>query len=56
MGNTFKVKYVFGAWQILLKKPFDVNMFLSHMKYGRKIVKPDSYSGPLSVCFSIHSN
>ena len=37
MGNTLKVEYKFGAWQILLKKPFDSYIFLSHMKYGRKI-------------------
>ena len=33
-----KVKYQFGAWQILLKTPFGLNIFLSHMKYGRKII------------------
>ena len=33
MGNTLKVEDKFGAWQILLKKTFDLNIFL---KYGRK--------------------
>ena len=40
MCNTLKVEYKFRAWQILFKKePFDLNIFLSHMKYGRKIKK-----------------
>ena len=37
MGNNLKVKYKFGAGQVLVKKPFDFIVFLSHMKYGRKI-------------------
>ena len=37
MGNTLQVKYKFGAWLILLKKSFDLNIFLSHMEYGRKM-------------------
>ena len=39
MGNTVKVKYKFGAWQMVFsqKNPFDVNIFLSHMKYGQKL-------------------
>ena len=37
MGNTLKVKYKFGAWQICKEKqPFDLDLFLSHMYYGRK--------------------
>ena len=28
-----------NSWQILYKKPFDLNIFLSHIKYGRKITK-----------------
>ena len=36
MCKTFNVKYKFGAWQILFKKTFDLNVFISHMKYGRK--------------------
>ena len=26
MGTTLKVKYKFGVWQILLKKPFYLNI------------------------------
>ena len=37
MGNILKFKYKFGAWEILYKKLFDLNIFPSHMKYGRKI-------------------
>ena len=40
MGNTLKVKYIFGAWQIM--KKFDLNIFLAHMKYGRKILNSPS--------------
>ena len=29
MGNTLKVKYEFGAWQILYENPFDIIIFLS---------------------------
>ena len=38
MDNTLKIKNKFGAWQIL-KKPFDLNIFLSHMKFGRKLLE-----------------
>ena len=38
LGNTLKVEFNFGAWQILFKKTFDLNIFLSHMKYGRKTI------------------
>ena len=27
-----------NSWQFCKKNPFDLNIFLSHMKYGRKIV------------------
>ena len=37
MGNTLKVIYKFVAWKIFKKKPFDLNIFLFHMKYGRKM-------------------
>ena len=36
MGDTLEVEYKFGALQILLKEPFDLNIFLSHIQYGRK--------------------
>ena len=39
MGETFQLGYNFGAWQILLKKQIDLSIFLSHMKFRRKIVK-----------------
>ena len=42
MGNTLKVKYKFGTWQVLEKKTFDLNNFLSHMKDGRKIISSSS--------------
>ena len=38
MGETLQLGYKFGAWQILKKKPFDLNIFHFHMKYGRKIM------------------
>ena len=41
MGNTLNVKYKFGAWQIFETKTrlIDLNIFLSHLKYGRKTTK-----------------
>ena len=40
MDDTLEFEYKFGAWQILYQKtPFDLNIFPSHMEFGRKIKK-----------------
>ena len=44
MGDTLKFEYKFGAWQILLKTPFDTNIFLSHVEYGRIIITRAAYA------------
>ena len=39
MGKPFKVNITFVLGNICKKNPFDLNIFLSHMKFGRKITK-----------------
>ena len=42
MGNAFKVNIKFVLGKFCKKKPFDLNIYLSHMKHGRKIKSEDN--------------
>ena len=37
MGETLQFGYNFCAWQILYKNPFDLYIFLLHLKNGGKL-------------------
>ena len=50
MDETFELGYFLGTWQILLENPFDLNAFLFHMKYGRKITNLLIFTTPAKDC------
>ena len=51
MGHTLKVEYNLVLGKFCKKKSFDLNIFLSHMEYERKIVKRNYALGKKMTIF-----
>ena len=56
MGETLKLGYKFNSRQILFKKPFDLIIFLFHMKYERKITMRLVFTTLTKNCFAVKEN